>query len=60
MNLNHCIFTKNEEVSKIHNAYFHGPTLDQIRTTTQSKLHQMAIESKEKMGYPALVSATVR
>ena len=38
----------------------HGPILDQIGTSKQVKWHQMAIDSKEKMGYPTLVSATVR
>ena len=33
--------------------------MDQIRTINQSKSPQMAIDSKEKMGYPTLVSATV-
>jgi hypothetical protein len=38
----------------------HGPRVDQMGASNQIKPHQMAIDCKEKISYPALVSATVR
>ena len=39
---------------------FREPMVDQKRTAKQLKSPQMTIDCKEKMGYPALVSATAR